>query len=76
MLELESDHGAALVELERIESVLRTATLRARALPSVRRDAKVHPRRGERGETVADPVDALVAELDLRDQAIAEADAT
>ncbi|HTB76392.1 MAG TPA: hypothetical protein VK762_24260 [Polyangiaceae bacterium] len=79
VLELESDHGAALVELERIESVLRTATLRAHALPtlpSARPDARRHPRRGERCETVADPVDALVAELDLRDQAIAEADAT
>jgi hypothetical protein len=52
---------------------LRTATLRARALPSAPRNAGVHSRRGD---PAADPVDALVAELDLRDQAIAEADAT
>lgn len=73
--QLESDHGSAVVELERIESVLRTAALRVdgggASLPSGER------RRLRRGEsTLADPVDALVTELDLRDEAFAEADAS
>ena len=53
--------GLDSVELERIESVLRVVTLRAET------------RRGL--STLSDPVEALVAELDLRDQAMAEVDA-
>jgi hypothetical protein len=57
---LEGDHASSVMDLERIESALRVVVLRA----------------GERRglATTSDPVDALVAELDLRDQAIAEAD--
>ena len=58
---LERDHASSVVELERIESALRVVTLRADA------------RRGLSPKS--DPVDALVAELDMRDQAIVEADA-
>jgi hypothetical protein len=57
---LEGDHAAAVVELERIESALRVVTMRA----------------GVRGlgSQAADPVDALAGELELREQAIAEAE--
>ncbi len=58
---LERDHASSVIELERIESALRVVALRADG----RRDHS--PR--------SDPVDALVAELDLRDQALVEADA-
>lgn len=70
--QLESDHRSAVVELERIESALRTATLRVgrtQSPPGTRF-------RLRRGAAFADPVDALVSELDLRDESIAEADAT
>jgi hypothetical protein len=57
---LEGEHAAAVVELERIESALRVATLRAGTLSLAVR---------------VDPVEVLVSELELRDQAVAEADA-
>jgi hypothetical protein len=75
-VQLESDHGSAVVELERIESVLRTTALRVgggREGQGARGMRRVHPRCGE---AFADPVDALVGELDLRDEAIAEANAS
>jgi hypothetical protein len=75
-VQLESDHGSAVVELERIESVLRTTALRVgggREGQGARGMRRVHPRCGE---VFADPVDALVGELDLRDEAIAEANAS
>ncbi len=71
--QLEADHGSALVELERIESVLRTAALRVGGGGGA---AVSNAGRLRRGAAFADPVDALVAELDLRDEAIAEADAS
>ncbi len=57
---LESDCAASVMELERIESALRVVALRARV------------RHGQ--PATSDPVEALVAELDLRDQAFAEVD--
>lgn len=75
-VQLESDHGSAVVELERIESVLRTTALRVggrRGGPGARGLCRVVPRCDE---VFADPVDALVGELDLRDESIAEADAS
>ncbi|HEX3770594.1 MAG TPA: hypothetical protein VHV30_07015 [Polyangiaceae bacterium] len=57
---LDREVTSATVELDRIESALRVVTLRAGT-----RDAR----------TGADPVDALVAELDLREQALLEAGA-
>jgi hypothetical protein len=72
--QLEIDHGSAVVELERIESVLRTAALRVGGGGGVAVSYGARLRRG--GVAFADPVDALVAELDLRDEAIAEADAS
>jgi len=72
--QLESDHRSAIVELERIESVLRTVVLRVGRAPAAHGSLRVCPRRG--GETLADPVDALVGELDLREESIAEADAS
>ncbi len=59
VLRLEADRATASAELERIASALRVVALRARSSPR---------RRG------ADPVDALVGELDLRDEAAAEAE--
>jgi hypothetical protein len=53
--------GLDSVELERVESVLRVVTLRAETRRGLSR--------------LSDPVEALVAELDLRDQAMAEVDA-
>jgi len=70
-VQLESDHGSAVVELERIESTLRTAALRVGGA-AVPRGVRLGPG----AAAYADPVEALVAELDLRDEAIAEADAT
>jgi hypothetical protein len=70
--QLASDHRSAVVELERIESALRTAALRVgrtRRPPGMRF-------RAPSAEAFADPVDALAGELDLRDESIAEADAT
>jgi hypothetical protein len=70
--QLESDHRSAVVELERIQSVLRTAALRVgrtQSPPGMRF-------RASSPAAFADPVDALVSELDLRDESIAEADAT
>ena len=74
-VQLESDHRSAVVELERIESILRTAALRigSAASGSVY-GAHARLRRGQLA--LADPVDALVAELDLRDESIAEANAS
>jgi hypothetical protein len=70
-----SDHDSAVVELERIESVLRTAAVRVGRPGGVAGDrARLLLRSGQ--ATLADPIDALVTELDLRDAAIAEADAT
>jgi hypothetical protein len=69
--QLESDHRSAVVELERIESALRTAALRVgrtQSPPAMRF-------RAPKG-AFADPVDALAGELDLRDESIAEADAS
>jgi hypothetical protein len=71
--QLESDHGSAVVELERIESALRTAALRVGRADGPRGALRIRPRRGE---SIADPVDALVSELDLRDESLAEADAS
>ncbi len=59
---LERDHASAGIELERIESALRVVELRART----RREPS----------TQVDLVDTLVAELDFRDQAIAEVEAS
>jgi hypothetical protein len=73
-VQLESDHRSVIVELERIESVLRTAALRVGGAAPGARDG-VRARLGSGGRTLADPVDALVTELDLRDEALAEADA-
>jgi hypothetical protein len=70
--QLESDHRAAVLELERIESALRTVALRVAG--GGRPRARV--RLGPGGQAVADPVEALASELDLRDQAIAEAEAS
>jgi hypothetical protein len=66
--QLESDHGAAVLELERIESTLRTVTLRVAGAgrPFARR-----LRLGD-GAAGADPVSGLLTELDLREQAIEE----
>ena len=75
--QLASDHDSAVLELERIESVLRTVALRVgRAGLAARASdgARLRLRGGQ--ATLADPVDALVTELDLRDAAIAEADAS
>jgi hypothetical protein len=60
--QLERDHASAGIELERIESALRVVALRART----RREPS----------TQVDLVDTLVAELDFRDQAIAEVEAS
>jgi hypothetical protein len=57
---LEGEHAASVVALERIESALRIVALRVG---------------GHGPPSQPDPVDALAAELDLRDRAIAEADA-
>jgi hypothetical protein len=73
-LQLESDHRSAVVELERIESVLRTAALRIGAAERVQGAVRVALRHGE--ILPGDPAAALVTELDLRDQSIAEADAS
>jgi hypothetical protein len=62
---LERARASTLLELGRIESALRVVALRSRG-SRVRDDRRAR----------VDVVDALVAELDLRDQAIAEADAT
>jgi hypothetical protein len=62
---LERARASAMLELGRIESTLRVVALRSRG-SRVRDDRRAR----------VDLVDALVAELDLRDQAIAEADAT
>jgi hypothetical protein len=70
--QLESDHGAAVLELERIESTLRTVALRVAGVGS---SCVPHLRLG-RGEPAADPIDGLLTELDLRDQAMAEAEAS
>jgi hypothetical protein len=70
--QLESDHGDAVLELERIESTLRTVALRVAGAVT-----PYAPRlRLGRGELAGDPVDGLLTELDLRDQAMAEADAS
>jgi hypothetical protein len=57
---LESERAAAVHEIERIESALRVVALRAGT-----RDAR---------PSGADPVDALLSELDFREQALVEAD--
>jgi hypothetical protein len=59
---LASDLTSSLAGLERIASSLRTVTLRARE------------HRGTRARIAADPVDAITSELDLRDEAMVEAD--
>ena len=62
---LDGERASAVVELERIESALRVVALRART-----RAADF----GEpRAASAPDAVDTLIGELDLRDQAIAEA---
>ena len=74
-VQLESDHRSVIVELERIESVLRTAAIRVGGAAS---GAQYGPRArlGQGSRALVDPVDALVTELDLRDEAFAEADAS
>ncbi|HEX4446814.1 MAG TPA: hypothetical protein VH044_08765 [Polyangiaceae bacterium] len=62
---LETERVSAVVELERIESALRVVALRARSRVAL--DAQP----GARGP---DAIDALIGELDLRDQAVAEAE--
>jgi hypothetical protein len=74
-VELESDHRSVIVELERIESVLRTTAIRVGGAASGAHDGP-RARLGNGGRALADPVDALVTELDLRDEAFAEADAS
>jgi hypothetical protein len=62
---LDGERASAIVELERIESALRVVALRARTRVAAF---------GEPGAASApDAVDTLIGELDLRDQAIAEA---
>ncbi len=76
-VQLESDHRSAVIELERIESILRTAALRiGRASLAGVSSGATHVRLRHGQLAVTDPVDALVAELDLRDEAIAEANAS
>jgi len=60
---LEGDLAASIAGLERIESALRVVAMRARAHRGVRARA-----------TRADPVDAVAAELELREEGLAEAD--
>ncbi len=71
--QLESDHGAAVLELERIESTLRTVALR---VTGAGRPFGPRLRLGRGDPAVADPVESLLTELDLREQAMAEADAS
>jgi hypothetical protein len=60
---LESDLASSVVGLERIESALRVVTLRTRE------------HRGTRARAgTGDPVDAVALELELRDEAIGEAE--
>jgi hypothetical protein len=59
---LEGDLAASIAGLERIESALRVVAMRARAHRGVRARA-----------TRADPVDAVAAELELREEGLAEA---
>jgi hypothetical protein len=62
---LDGERASAVVEFERIESALRVVALRARTRVAAF---------GEPGAASApDAVDTLIGELDLRDQAIAEA---
>jgi hypothetical protein len=70
--QLENDHRTALLELERIESVLRTVALRVAGGGRPATPLRLGPG----AHAVADPVEALVSELDLRDEALAEADAS
>ncbi len=86
--QLASDHGAAVLELERIESALRTVAMRVagagrplvhvsvRSLASLEHAERTRVALGPGAHALADPVDALAGELDLREQAIAEADAS
>jgi hypothetical protein len=73
-MQLETDHGSVVLELERIVSVLTIAALRVgHAGRAGAGGACMRLRQGS--PAFADPADALVTELDLRDEAFAEADA-